>query len=94
MKDRLGMVVNHRKGNWLGGSMDKLKWEGGSDWLMWCQDEWCGWHSISCVQGNRGHCAGKEAAKSNLQGFRNHFPPFVIFVTFNPMTTAVLQAAD
>ena len=55
MKDRLGMVVNHRKGDWLGGSMDELKWEGGGSRLMWRQDEWGGRHSISCVQGNRGH---------------------------------------
>ena len=55
MKDRLGMVVNHRKGDWLGGSMEELKWEGGGSWLMWRQDEWGGRHSISCVQGNRGH---------------------------------------
>ena len=53
MKDRLGMVVNQRKGDWLGGSMKELRWEGG--WLMWCQDERGGRHSISCVQGNRGH---------------------------------------
>ena len=61
MKDRLGMIVNCREGR--GGSMDQLDGEGGGEGVV---EQGGGGHSISCVQGDRGHGTGKEAAKDNL----------------------------
>lgn len=50
VKDRLGMIVNCGEGG--RGSMDQLEGEGGSKGVV---EQRGGGHSISCVQGNRGH---------------------------------------